>query len=270
MDNLSIIKVLKTPAITAMKNKKILASFIISSSLYYLNSVSESDAVKLCNAHNIMKRKASSKYNNDFILLDSPNERGYRFKTYESYEDCIDDWLLTFRSGRIRQVWDFNTAISRLSNKEFTKANLLPLVKAYKLTDIDKEVLNELYPSNQTIVEVPSPRSNAAIYQKMSGYTPAVSANSAVNKEAPKPAENVKTATYSKGELFSVSCANIFGDAISSTAIRSHSGNVWLYDGKMVNDRYAIVVNKEHLEKGKEFIDGYIKKTDLDRGVFKG
>lgn len=269
MDNLSVIKILKKPAINIMKDKKILASFIISSALYYLNSVSESDAVKLCNAHNVMKRKANSRYNNDFILLDSPNERGYRFKTYDSYEDCIEDWLLTFRSGRIRQIWDFNTAIAKLSNKEFTKSNLLPLVTAYKLTDIDKEVLNEMYPSNQTIVEV-SPRSNASAYQKMSGYKPTISANSAVNKVAPKPAIKVNPATYSKGELFAVKSVNIFYDATASTAIRSHSGNVWLYDGKMVNDRYAIVTNKEHLDKEKEFIDGYIKKTDLDKGIFKG
>lgn len=270
MDNLAIVKTLKKPAKSIMKKRKILASLIISSALHYLNSVSESDANKLCAAHNVMKRKANNRYNADFIVLDSPNERGYRFKRYDTDEECIDDWLLTFRSGHIRQVWDFNTAIKKLSNKEFSKVKLLPYVTAYKLDEIDKEVLDELYPSNQSIVEAPASNPSAILYQEMSGYKPKITARSVVNKTPSKPAEKQKQATYTKGELFIVNSANIFCDPLASTAARSYSGNVWLYNSVMVNDRYAIVVNKDHLNKDKDFIDGYIKKADLSRGICKG
>lgn len=269
MDNLSLVKALKAPATNIMKERKILASFIIASALYYLNSVSESDAATLYNVNNVMKRKANNRYNEDFIILDSPNERGFRFKVYSSHEECIEDWLLSFRSSHIRQIWDFNTAIRKLTNKEFTKNNLQPYVDAYKLSDIDKEVLSEMYPSNQSIIEVPALRSNADVYQKMSGYKPSISPLSAINKEAPEPAVKIEPPKYIKGELFTVRYVNIFSNANSSTAIRSFTGNVWLYDGVLNNGRYAIVVNKEHLDKGKDFIDGYIKKTDLTMGVFK-
>lgn len=265
MDNLSIVKALKEPAINIMKEKKILASFIISAALYYLNTVSESDAVILCSAHNIMKRKTSKMYNSDFVTLDGNAERGYRFRLFSSYEDCINDWLLSFRSGHIRQIYDFDSVVKMLNDKTLSKNNLKPFVEAYKLEEIDKIALDIMYPKNQSIIELPSSKSsNAAVYQEMSGYKPEVNTSkTGIYKEAPKQTVKQQPKSYNKGSMFTVKYANIFATHKDKTATRSFKGNVWLYDGVLINGRYSVVINKENLGRGRDYIDGYIKKSDL-------
>lgn len=262
MDNLDIVKKIKDPAIRIMKNKKILASFTISAALYYLNSVPVEDSLTLYNANNIMKRKASEKYNEDFILLSSA--RGVRFKKYDTIYEGIEDWLITFRSYTIEEMWDFDAIIRTLRNKEFTKANLQQYVDAYKLKDIDVTTLDQMYPRSQTIVEIPASLvSDTQFYQQMSGYTPKVSPKASISKTPPveKPKPVIKQ--YIRGEKFVTKGANIFKDDRSNTASRSFTGNVWLYDGKQRNGRYAVVFNKSNINMDKTFIDGYIKKSDL-------
>lgn len=269
MDNLKVVEALRKPASEVMKTKKILASFIIASSLYYLNSVTENDAAVLFRVKNIMKRKCIKRYNSDFIVLESEKERGKLFKQYDSYEDCIYDWLLGFRSSLIREIWDFDTLIRKLSNPDFTKANLKPYIDAYKLNEFDKEILSEMYCSQQTnIIEANAVSKNARVYQDLTGYKSSIPIDKPVSKvnkqpETPKKAKEKRVLKYTKNERCIVKSANLFADVGSNTAKRSFSGNVWLYDGNEVNGRYAVVLNKDHLNKGREYIDGYIKKHEL-------
>lgn len=260
MDNLEVVKALKEPAIEIMKEKRILASFVISSALYFLSTVSEEDSKTLFAANNVMMRTAGKKFNNDIVFLESV--RGKRYKVYPDHISCIKDWLLSFRSSTIREVWNFDILINRLTNKEYTKANLKPLIDAYKLDDIDKEVLEKLYPSNQNLIEVPVTETKTIKYQQLAGYNDTL--------PEPKPVSKVTSAhkeprmfTYSKGEKSIVRAANIFADPTSRVAGRSFTGNVWLYDGICRNGRYAIVTNKTSLTKDRSFIDGYIKKEQL-------
>lgn len=266
MDNLQILKTAKKAAIKAMKEKKILASFIIASSMYYMNSTTEKNAKTLFDANNIMKKKCGKNFNEDSVVLDGDKERGVRYKSYDSISDCINDWLLSFRSSTIREIWDLDTAISKVANKDLSKVNLQPFVDAYKLTDIDKEVLSELYPSNQSVVEVPTVLSNTEAYQQLSGYR--AKDTRARIPGASKRQRKVETtasdkSSFEKGGKFMVKNVNIFCDPGASVASRCFSGNVWLYNGMLINGKYAIVTNKSNLDKSKEFIDGYIKKTDL-------
>lgn len=262
MDNLQVVKAVKKPAIEVMKEKKVLASFIIAASIHHMNTVSEDDAGVLLKANNVMKRKAGKKFNDDTVVLN--NERGSRYKKYDSVEDCIEDWLLSFRSSLIKEVWDLDKVFSKLNNKEYSKSNLQQYVDAYKLTDIDKEALAELYPPNQNVVEVPvnvAAANEITTYQTMAGYKPKAPAGTVISKrQRPEPAKPV---TYSKGDKFVVRNVNIFYDPNKGVANRSFTGNVWLYDGMLRNGKYAIVTNKDNIGRGKDYIDGYIKKIDL-------
>lgn len=260
MDNLELIKIIKKPAAEIMKDKGILASLTISSALHYLNSVSNEAADQLIKANNVMKRKAGKKYNEDSITISG--EEG-KFKSYDSLEDCIRDWLLGFRSSNIKEIWDFDTAINRLQNKEFTKANLQPFVDAYKLKDIDNKVLEEIYPPNQSVVEVDSnPIAKTAAYQQMAGYKPKTPATAPVKKKKKEPIPN-KPVSFTKGSKFTVRATNIFYGPNTTTATRCYTGNVWLYDGIRRNNRYAITTVKDFVGKGHDYIEGYIKASDL-------
>lgn len=260
MDNLSILKTIRKEAIETMKEKKILASFTIASAMYFMNTVSEDDAKKLIGANNFMKRKAGKKFNEDTIFIDS--DRGVRYKSYDTVQDCINDWLLSFRSSIIKEVWDFDALINKLSNKEYTKANLQIYVDAYKLTDMDKKVLEEMYPPSQSIVEVDVLPTTTSTYQQLSGYK---SVNTPIGKvsKRERPPKTPEKVTFDKGSKFVVRYANIYKDPGSSTPVRCFSGNVWVCNSNLINGRYAITTNKNNVNKGKDFIDGYIKKSDL-------
>lgn len=260
MDNLSILKSIRKEAIEIMKEKKILASFTIASAMYFMNTVNEDDAKRLIGANNFMKRKAGKKYNEDTITLDS--DKSVKYKSYDSAEACINDWLLTFRSSTIREVWDFDTVISKLSNAEYTKANLQMYVDAYKLTDMDKKILDEMYPPTQSIVEVDTLPVTTSTYQQLSGYK---STNMPIGKvsKRERPPKKPDHITFNKGNKFMVRTTNIYKTAGSSVPTRCFSGNVWLHSSTEINGRYAVVTKKENVNKGKDFIDGYIRKSDL-------
>ena len=75
MDNLTILKAVRDPAIEIMKESKILASFTISNAMYVLNKMTAQDATTLLNANNVMaKAYTESSYNTDFVLLDGRME----------------------------------------------------------------------------------------------------------------------------------------------------------------------------------------------------
>lgn len=258
MDNLAIVKEITDAAINTMKEKKILASFTIACALYTLNKVSDEDAKTLMNAKNIMMKKAGKKYNEDVVLLEGA--RGARFKVYDSFEDCITEWLLTFKSSAIKDVWDLDTVIERVDVKDYNKSNLRPLCDAFKLEDIDKVILDELYPTNQSIIEVPV-STVAATYQEMSGCK--VEKPKAVAKIPIAAPKEIKPVQLIRGEKITVRNVNLFKEASSTIAYRSFTGNLWLFNGTEVNGRYAVVTNKTFLGKTKDFIDGYVKKSDL-------
>lgn len=263
MDNLKLFNLIREPAIKAMKQRQILASFTISMSMYYMNKLSDKDFLTMIQACNIMGLEAGGKYKHETIILDG--ERGKRYKVYDTVDDCITEWLLTFKSLKVKSIWDFETAVKRYVEvaKSPCLADLKPYVEAYKLTSLDAEILDQMYPANKTIVEV-----------KVSDATQRIQEDTGVPKTSPitKEVNNVgkdhyapkRTAPkYEKGERFVVRAANIYKDYMSKSATRSYNGNVWLYDGTERNGRYAVVTNKMDRYKGREFIVGYIKKSEL-------
>lgn len=260
MDNLSVLKAIRKEAIEAMQEKGILASFTIASAMHFMNSVGGDDAKRLIGANNLMKRKAGKKYNDDTVTIDG--DEGTRYKVYDSVQACIDDWLLSFRSSLIKNVWDFDTVISKLTNENYTKANLKIYVDAYNLLEIDKKVFEKMYPSNQSIVEVDTLPNTTSAYQQISGYRSVETPIGKVSKRE-KPVPKPDHITFEKGSKFVVRYKNLFKTPSASVPTRCYSGNLWLYNSTPINDRYAVVTNKNNINKGKEFIDGYIKKSDL-------
>lgn len=266
MDNLTILKAVRDPAIEIMKESKILASFTISNAMYVLNKMTAQDATTLLNANNVMaKAYTESSYNTDFVLLDGTYGRGKRYKTYTSVKSGLIDWLMGFKSSYIQGVWDIHTICQKLKNTEFNLTNLKPFIDAYQLDKIDDIGFEELFPTGKTVVEVPVSESFANKIQKLSGYNGTLPELAPVTKEIKyKPEKEERILNYTAGERCIVYGANLYESAISRTPIRAVTGNVWLYDGKQINGRYAVVTIKGNVgKKGEGFIDGYIKKSEL-------
>lgn len=266
MDNLLIFKAVKDPAMDIMRENKILASFTISNAMRKLSEVSASDASKLLRANNVMgKIYIESSFNSNFIILDGNTTRGKRYKSYASIKDGLIDWLMGFKSSLIQGVWDINTICQNLKNPEFNLTNLKPYIDAYQLDKIDDIVFEDLFPTGQMVVEVPVSETFAEKFQKLAGYNSTLPKPAAVSKEIEyKPEVEKRVLTYTAGERAVVYGANLYKKAMDRIPNRAFTGNVWLYDGRMVNGRYAVVIVKSNVsKKGEGFIDGYINKADL-------
>lgn len=266
MDNLELIKKIKKPAMEVMKENEILASFTIACAMNRLSKFSERDSLTLINANNVMgKTFIQSSYNNDFVSLDGKASRGKRYKVYYTIKECIIDWLMGFKSSLIQGVWDISKICQKLSNKDFNLTALKPFIDAYQLDKIDDSVFEELYPSGQTIIEVPVSESFAYKYQQLSGYNGILPEPQSTLKEVSfkKKEEEQRALTYTAGEKATASGANLYKSYTDRVPYRAYSGNVWLYDGKLINGRYAVVLKKDSIGKEKGFIDGYIKKSEL-------
>lgn len=266
MDNLQLLKVIKDPAIKTMKNRRILASFVIASSMYRMNTVNDEDALRLLNANNIMKLVAGNRYSQETIVLDG--ERGKRYKIYENVNDCITEWLLTFKNSKIKNIWSFDDVMQKMYSMGFKspcKADLQPFIDSYKLLDIDNAVLKELYPSNKNIVEVPVSKEYVRMVKNENAPAsiPKTLHISNITNEEYVP-DNTPIA-YRKGERLKVYAANLYEDVGSKLPTRSFSGTVWLYDGMEINGRYAIVSAKMNMYKSRDFLLGYVRKCDLKK-----
>lgn len=265
MDNLELVKAMRKPAMEIMKEKRILASFTIACALDKLNSIPEEDAATLFRANNVMAKVfIKSSYNSDFVFLESTQNRGKRFKVYDSIKDAIIDWLMGFKSYNIYNVYDISTICSRLSNKEYNLTALKPYIDAYQLDKIDEIVFEEIFPSGQTVVEVPISETFVRKFQQLSGYNGTLPYPQEVVKETIlKEEETVRVLSYTSGEKAITYGANLYKSYTDKIPYRAYTGNVWLYDGKLMNDRYAVVLKKDSIGKDKSFIDGYIKKSEL-------
>ena len=262
MDCIKVINSIKGAAVSLMQEKGILASVTIASSLYHLmNDIKGDDWEILLNAKNVMAIKAKNGFNEDTVILN--NERGIRYKSYDNFRACMVEWVYTLKMSNIRNVWDVNKVIPVIYKRAEDQSLIESYIKAYRLKDIDKSVLGDLYPSNPTIVEAPKSDITEQI-QKDTGYT---DKTEKVDKTPKKPNKKKEPIKFVKGAKFTVKNINIYNEPGDGIASRSFTGNLWIHNIIRINNRYPVVFVKENVTKSKKYINGYVKITDLARSV---
>jgi len=73
---------------------------------------------------------------------------------------------------------------------------------------------------------------------------------------------SVNAVVYS-GKKYELSNAKLFANATINVPKGKANGAYYLYDAKLINGRYRVVKNKNHVEMGIKFIEGYVAVEEM-------
>lgn len=138
MNRIDILNQVKVPAMNVMQDRRVLASFLIAESILISEVCEEIE------------------YNNPLKLRKRSSDT---FMKFETIEDCFNYYIDCIISDRgksdIIGVYDPKRLIKKLLSFGNTLGNtLLEIIEAYKLNDIDKQVLDDLYSGKRTVIEI--------------------------------------------------------------------------------------------------------------------
>ena len=138
MEKSELIDLIKIPAVSVMKEKKILASIIIAESiriLYTDNMITcYSDLVM---GNNPMAVEADKNYTGETIYNEKTK---VLYRTYPSLEEGISNYITLNEKDKfdkIKEIYDYNEALAKLSAKFYDTEELKTYIEAYRLYELD-------------------------------------------------------------------------------------------------------------------------------------
>lgn len=271
MEKSELIKILASPSKKVMENKKIIPSIIIAESLRILFSDDMSTCYEdLILGNNPMAVEANSDFKGEKIY----NEKlKVMYRTYDTIEEGIANYITLNSKSKfnsIKEVYNYKDALNKLSAM-FYKSELEKFILAYKLFDIDHNVLKKTYSGKKNIID--SIKTNNTVdelkkitksftgselgktYEQFQKET--IKEKTRIDNE--KKNNKIRTNTLTKASMVKIHNANLYSDIYTSSPTRSISGTYYLLDGLCKNNRYAIVMKKEYAGK-RDYIMGYVDK----------
>lgn len=274
MEKSELIDLIKVPAVNVMKEKKILASIIIAESiriLYADNMITcYSDLVM---GNNPMAVEADKDYEGETIYNEKTK---VLYRTYPSLEEGISNYITLNEKkkfNRIKEVYDYKEALSKLSAKFYDTKELETYIEAYRLYELDNTQLKEMYSGSKNVIESTKKNTTTEMLKSLVnthegpgiGKTKAEVEKEKIKKERKAEEEKLNSRIQkplSAGTKLSLRMVNLYKSIESNVPMRAISGIYYLMDGQCKYDRYALVLKEEYIYK-PEFVIGYIDSSDI-------
>lgn len=274
MEKSELIDLIKVPAVNVMKEKKILASIIIAESiriLYADNMITcYSDLVM---GNNPMAVEADKDYEGETIYNEKTK---VLYRTYPSLEEGISNYITLNEKkkfNRIKEVYDYKEALSKLSAKFYDTKELETYIEAYRLYELDNIQLKEMYSGSKNVIESTKKNTTTEMLKSLVnthegpgiGKTKAEVEKEKIKKERKAEEEKLNSRIQkplSAGTKLSLRMVNLYKSIESNVPMRAISGIYYLMDGQCKYDRYALVLKEEYIYK-PEFVIGYIDSSDI-------
>lgn len=275
MNRLDIIKQVKSAAMEVMQDRRLLASFLIAECILISEQYSE------IKANNPLRLK---------------NEKTDTLMGFNSIEDCfnsfIDSGIIGSNRKNIIGNYDYNSLIKSLRLGDKNENSLVEIIESYRLNDIDKEIISNMYNGKRTVVEIDGEPfldhyrvreafGNKEILstfdkdeaiktcKKYYGYSVFNSKGEAVYTNTLTPELKAKMDLREKiddtpkaGYKVYLNSVNLYATPDSKSPTRAVTGFYYISDNKRYNNRYMIT-NKPEYVGNSNFIVGYI--NDLDK-----
>ena len=274
MNRLDIIKQVKPAAIEVMQDRRILASLLIAESIL-----------------------VSEQYNE--ILLNNPlrltDSKTNAVMGFDNIEDCfnlfIDTGIIGSNRKNIIGNYDYKSLIRSLHLGLSNENALIEIIEAYKLNDIDAEILRNMYDGRRTIVEINGEpfidhyrvreafgtKEILATFDKEEaintckkyyGYSVFNSKGKAIFNNALTEEVKAKMTLQEKivavpktGSKVYLTSVNLYEKPDSKKPMRAITGEFYMSDSKRYNNRYMIT-NKPEYVGNSNLILGYINASD--------
>lgn len=276
MNRLDIIKQVKQSAIDVMQDRRILASVLIAESILL------SEPCKEITGNNPLRLRD---INNDMLM------------GFNSIEDCYNFFIdcCIIESGRKNIIGNYNykSLVRSLRLDDTTTNSIIEVIEAYKLNDIDQQVISDVYDGKRTVIEIDgepfidfyrvrkafgSDRTeilatsdkDEAITEckKYFGYSVFNSKGKAIFTNALTPELKAKMeleeriATVPKnGSKVYLNAVNLYESPDSKIPLRSITGFYYVCGTKRYNNRYMITSKPEYVGD-KSLVLGYINDSD--------
>ena len=277
MNRIDILKQVKNSAINVMQDRRVLASLLIAESILI------SENYKEIENNNPLRFKT-----NDNILIE-----------FNSIEDCFNCFIYYLTSGRNKDRiignYDYVSLIRALNLDNSINNSLIEIIQAYKLDEIDKQVLNDLYSGKRTVIEIDkepfidcykvreafgSNKTEVMVTfdkeeairecKKYYGYSVFNSKGDVVFNNALTPELKAKmeldsrimrTPTTKIGSKIFLNRVNLYEFPDSKTPMRCVTGQYYICDDKRYNNRYMITDKPENINNSS-YVLGYINAKD--------
>ena len=275
MDRLDIINQVKPAAIEVMQDRNVLASILIAECVLISEkhkSILGNNPLRLTNM------------NNDSLLV------------FNTIEDCfnffIDNGIIGQRDGIIRNH-DYKSVVKFLRVGTENENTLIEIINAYKLNELDLEILDIIYDGRRTVVEIDTEpfidfyRVRAAFgsdktevltttdkklaietCKKYYGYSvfnskgQTVFSNALTTELKAKMKMQERVAPKPKmGNKIHLERVNLYESPDSKIPSRSVTGDYYISNNKRYNNRYMIT-NKPEYVGDTNYVLGYINASD--------
>lgn len=276
MNRLDIIKQVKQAAIDVMQDRKVLASVLIAESIL------------------LSEKHEQIIANNPLRLRNMKNDM---LMGFNSIEDCynffIDYGIIENGRKNIIGNYNYKSLVRSLKLDETTENSIIEIIEAYKLNDIDNQVLSDIYDGKRTIVEIDGEpfidcyrvreafgsdkteilttfNKEEAIEEckKYFGYSVFNSKGKPIFTNALTPELKAKMELEERvavvpknGSKVYLNAVNLYESPDSKVPIRSVTGFYYICGTKRYNNRYMIT-NKLEYVGDKNLIIGYINDSD--------
>ena len=274
MNRLDILKQVKEPAMEVMQDRRVLASLLIAESIL------------------ISEHYKEISLNNPLRLKDAKNDSLLGF---DSIEDCfnffIDSGIIGSNRTNIIGNYNYNSVIKSLKLGNENENSLIEIIESYKLNDIDKDIIDNMYSGKRTVIEIDGEPfmdcyrvreafGNKEILntfdkkeaidtcKKYFGYSVFNSKGQAIFTNALTPEAKAKMELQEKivsvpkaGYKIYLNSVNVYEKPDSKTPMRAVTGYYYVSDSKRYNNRYMIT-NKPEYVGNTNLIVGYINDSD--------
>lgn len=273
MNRLEIINQVKPAAIEVMQDRRILASFLIAESII------------------VSEQHSEISLNNPLRLINAKNNS---LMGFSNIEDCfnffIDSGIIGSDRKNIIGNYDYKSLIRSLKLGP-NENSLIEIIEAYKLDNIDKEILKNMYNGKRTVVEIDREPfidhyrvreifGNKEILstfdkeeairtcKKYYGYSVFNSKGETIFNNALTDEVKAKMELHEKivsvpkvGSKIHLTSVNLYEKADSKKPMRAITGDFYISNSKRYNNRYMIT-NKPEYVGNSNMILGYINDSD--------
>ena len=274
MNRLDIIKKVKPAAIEVMQDRRVLASLLIAESVL------------------VSEQYTEISLNNPLRLTDIKSDALLGF---DNIEDCfnlfIDTGIIGSNRKNIIGNYDYKSLVKSLRLGSANENAIIEIIEAYKLNEIDKEIVRNMYDGRRTIVEIDGEPfidyyrvreafgnkevlatfdKNEAIEtcKKYYGYSVFNSKGQSIFNNALTEEVKAKMVLQEKivpvpktGSKIHLNSVNLYEKPDSKRPMRAITGDFYVSDSKRYNNRYMIT-NKPEYIGNSNLILGYINASD--------
>lgn len=274
MNRLDIIKQVKPAAIEVMQDRRVLASLLIAESV-------------------LVSEQYSEIYLNNPLRLTHPKTNA--LLGFDNMEDCfnlfIDSGIIGSNRKNIIGNYDYKSLVKSLRIGIHNENTLIEIIEAYKLNDIDNEIVRNMYDGRRTIIEIDGEpfidhyrvreafgskeilstfdkKEAINMCKKYYGYSvfnskgQAVFTNVLTEEAKAKMELKEKIVSIPKlGSKIHLTSVNLYEKPDSKKPMRAITGDYYVSDSKRYNNRYMIT-NKPEYVGNSNMILGYINASD--------